>query len=127
MKMKIMTSDKLPAAGPYSVAVEAGDFIFISGQLPVNPSTGEIIMDIRQATRQVLTNLKTLLEENGLSLNDIVKTTVFLKSPVDFAAVNDVYAGYFLHQLPARSMVAVSALPKSAPLEIEAVAMRKSL
>ncbi len=125
MKTKIMTSDKLPAAGPYSAAVEAGGFIFISGQLPVNPSTGEIIMDIRPATRQVLTNLQTLLEENGLSLNDIVKTTVFLKSAVDFAAVNDVYAGYFLHQPPARSMVAVSALPKGAPLEIEAVAIRK--
>jgi 2-iminobutanoate/2-iminopropanoate deaminase len=125
MEKKIITSDKLPVAGPYSVAVEAGDFIFISGQLPVNPSTGEIVMDIQPATRQVLTNLQTFLEEKSLSLKNIVKTTIFLKSMGDFAAFNEIYAVFFHTEPPARSTVEVSALPKCAPLEIEAIAVRK--
>jgi 2-iminobutanoate/2-iminopropanoate deaminase len=125
MKKKMITSNKLPAAGPYSIAVEAGGFIFISGQLPVNPATGEIIMDIQSAARQVLTNLQTLLEENGLSLKNIVKTTIFLKNISDFTAVNEIYAGFFPTEPPARSTVEVSALPKGVPLEIEAVAVRK--
>jgi len=125
MEKKILTSDKLPAAGPYSAAVEAGGFIFISGQLPVNPQTGEIIMDIRAATHQVLANLQTLLEENGLSLKNIIKTTLFLKHISDFSAVNEIYTGFFTAEPPARSTVEVSALPKGAPLEIEAVAIRK--
>lgn len=125
MEKKIITSDKLPVAGPYAIAVEAGGFIFISGQLPVNPATGEIIMDIRPAARQLLTNLQTLLDENGLSLKNIVKTTIFLKNMTDFAAVNEVYAGFFPADPPARSTVEVSALPKGAPLEIEAIAVRK--
>ena len=126
MEKKIITSDKLPVAGPYSVAVEAGGFIFISGQLPVNPASGEIVMDIQPATRQVLMNLQTLLEENGLSLKNIVKTTIFLKSMSDFMAVNEIYAGFFPTEPPARSTVGVAALPKDAPLEIEAVAIRIS-
>jgi 2-iminobutanoate/2-iminopropanoate deaminase len=125
MEKKIITSDKLPVAGPYALAVEAGGFIFISGQLPVNPATGEIIMDIRPAAHQLLTNLQTLLDENGLSLKNIVKTTIFLKNMTDFAAVNEVYAGFFPADPPARSTVEVSALPKGAPLEIEAIAVRK--
>lgn len=125
MEKKIITSDKLPVAGPYALAVEAGGFIFISGQLPVNPATGKIIMDIRPAARQLLTNLQTLLDENGLSLKNIVKTTIFLKNMTDFAAVNEVYAGFFPADPPARSTVEVSALPKGAPLEIEAIAVRK--
>lgn len=126
MEKKIITSDTLPVAGPYSVAVGAGDFIFISGQLPVNPASGEIVMDIQPATRQVLINLQTLLEENGLSLKNIVKTTIFLKNMSDFAAVNEIYAGFFPTEPPARSTVGVAALPKDAPLEIEAVAIRIS-
>ncbi|MEE9911222.1 MAG: Rid family detoxifying hydrolase [Deltaproteobacteria bacterium] len=124
MEKKIMTSNKLPVAGPYSLAVEGGGFIFISGQLPIDPQSGEVIMDIRLATRQILTNLQSVLEENGLSLNNIVKTTIFLKSISDFAAVNEVYAGFFPVEPPARSTVEVSALPKGAPLEIEAIAIR---
>ncbi|MRR15103.1 MAG: reactive intermediate/imine deaminase [Deltaproteobacteria bacterium] len=124
MEKKIWTSDKLPVAGPYSAAVEAGGFIFISGQLPVNPETGDIIMDIRAATHQILTNLQTLLEESGLSLKNIVKTTLFLKHISDFAAVNEIYAGFFPQEPPARSTVEVSALPKGVPLEIEAIAIR---
>lgn len=125
MQKEILISDKMPVAGPYSAAVEAGGFIFISGQLPVNPQTGEVIMDVRAATHQILTNLQTLLEENSLSLKDIIKTTLFLKHISDFAAVNEVYAGFFSVEPPARSTVEVSALPKGAPLEMEAVAIRK--
>jgi len=124
MDKKVITSDQLPAAGSYSPAVEAGGFIFISGQLPVDPSTGQIIMDIQPATRQVLTNLQTLLEDNGLSLINIVKTTLFLRNISDFAAINEIYAGFFSAEPPARSTVEVSALPKDAPLEIEAIAVR---
>ncbi len=124
MGKKVINSNQLPAAGPYSVAVEAGGFIFISGQLPVDPSTGKIIMDIKPATCQVLTNLQALLEDNGLSLNHIVKTTIFLRNISDFAAVNEIYAGFFSAQPPARTTVEVSALPKDAPLEIEAIAVR---
>lgn len=124
MDKKILTSSKLPVLGPYSTAIEAGGLIFISGQLPLNPATGEIVMDIQPATRQVLTNLQSLLEENRLSLKNIIKTTIFLKNMDDFAAVNEIYAGFFPSEPPARSTVEVAALPKGAPLEIEAVAVR---
>jgi 2-iminobutanoate/2-iminopropanoate deaminase len=125
MEKKILASAKLPVLGPYSSAVEAGGFIFLSGQLPFNPSTGEIIMDIKAATRQTLTNIQTILEENGLSLKNIIKTTIFLKNMADFAAVNEIYAGFFPDEAPARSTIEVAALPKGAPLEIEAIAIRK--
>jgi 2-iminobutanoate/2-iminopropanoate deaminase len=120
----ILTSSKLPVSGPYSAAVEAGGFIFLSGLLPIHPATGEIIMDIRSAARQILENLQTILEENGLSLTHIVKTTLFLKNMGDFAAVNEIYAGFFPSQPPARSTIEIAALPKGAPLEIEAIAVR---
>lgn len=126
MNKKMITSERLPATGPYSPGVETGGFIFISGQLPVNPDTGEIVKDIQQATRQVLNNIRNLLDENGLSLSDIVKTTIFLKSMKDFNAFNEIYAGFFSTDPPARSTVEVSNLPKGAPLEIEAVAVRKA-
>ncbi len=103
MDKKIITSKNMPASGPYSMAVEANGMIFISGQLPVNPSTGEIVTAIEPATRQVLTNLKTILEENGLSLNHVVKTTIFLKRMTDFAVVNEIYGGFFADAPPARS------------------------
>ena len=125
MKKNILASAKLPVIGPYSSAVEAGGFIFLSGQLPLNPSTGEIVMDIKAATRQTLTNIQTILEENGLSLKNIVKTTIFLKNMADFAAVNEIYAGFFPNEAPARSTIEVAALPKGAPLEIEAIAVRE--
>jgi len=124
MDKNILASSQLPVLGPYSTAVEAGGFIFISGQLPVNPVTGEILMDVKEATRQTLTNLQALLEENGLSLKNIVKTTIFLKNMGDFAAVNEIYAGFFPSEPPARSTIEVAALPKGAPLEVEAIAVR---
>jgi 2-iminobutanoate/2-iminopropanoate deaminase len=125
MGKKIITSDKLPVLGPYSAAVETGSFIFISGQIPLNPVTGEIVMDIKAATRQTLTNIQTILQENGLSLKNIVKTTVFLKNMADFPVVNEIYADFFPQEPPARSTIEVSALPKGAPIEIEAIAIRK--
>jgi len=121
----ILSSGKLPVSGPYSIAVETSGLIFLSGQLPINPSTGEVIMAIEPATRQVMVNLQTVLEENGLSLSRVVKTTIFLKSMADFAVVNAIYAGFFPDAPPARSTVEVSGLPKGAPLEIEAVAVRR--
>lgn len=125
MNKRILKSGRLPASGPYSAAVEINGLVFVSGQLPINPETGEIIMPLEAATHQVLTNLQTVLEENGLSLEDVVKTTIFLTNMADFAAVNKIYAGFFPDQPPARSTVGVSALPKNVPLEIEAIAVRK--
>ncbi|NLX53078.1 MAG: hypothetical protein GXY72_13365 [Deltaproteobacteria bacterium] len=125
MEKKILASETLKTSGPYSCAVEAGGLIFISGQLPVDPATGELIPEIRPAARQVLVNLQILLEENGLALANIVKTTIFLKNMTDFAAVNEIYAEFFSSQPPARSTVEVASLPKGALLEIEAVAVRR--
>jgi 2-iminobutanoate/2-iminopropanoate deaminase len=124
MKKTIITSDKLPVFGPYSAAVEAGGFIFISGQIALDPKTGEVITDIQAATRQVLTNIQNILETAGLKLNNIVKTTIFLKNINDFAAVNEIYASFFPHEPPARSTIEVSSLPKGVQIEIEAIAAR---
>jgi 2-iminobutanoate/2-iminopropanoate deaminase len=124
MNKIILSSGKLPVSGPYSIAVETNGLIFLSGQLPINPSTGEVIIDIESAARQVLTNIQTVLEENGLSMNHVVKTTIFLKNIGDFAVVNEIYAGFFPTVPPARSTVEVSALPKGVPLEIDAVVIR---
>jgi len=124
MGKTIIASDRLPVFGPYSAAVEACGFIFISGQLPLDPKTGEVITDIQSATRQVLTNMQTILEEAGLKLTSIVKTTIYLKNINDFAAVNEIYAGFFPQEPPARSTMEVSSLPKGVPIEIEAIAVR---
>jgi len=124
LKKTILSSCKLLASGPYSQAVEANGLIFLSGQLPINPETLEIITDIKPAAFQVLTNLQTILEENGLSLKNIVKTTIFLKNMADFSVVNSIYADFFPDAPPARSTVEVSNLPKGAPLEIDAIALQ---
>lgn len=124
MNKIILSSKILPVSGPYSIAVETNGLIFLSGQLPINPSTGEVIMAIESAARQVLTNLQTVLEENGLSMNHVVKTTIFLKNIGDFATVNEIYAGFFPTAPPARSTVEVSVLPKGVLLEIDAIAIR---
>lgn len=125
MKKKIISSDKIPVSGPYSAAVEAGDIIFISGQLPVDPETGEMIGDIRKATRQILLNIRTILKKTDLDLSHIVKTTIFLKNIKDFPAVNDIYADFFPDEPPARSTIEASVLPREALIEIEAVAIRE--
>lgn len=125
MKKNIIISDKFSVSGPYSAAVEAGDMIFISGQLPIDPLTGEIVTDIKKAARQVLTNIQTILREINLDMSHVVKTTIFLKNMSDFSVVNEIYAGFFPQEPPARSTVAANELPKGVLLEIDAIAVRK--
>ena len=125
MKKSVIASTEFPVSGPYSAAVEANDFIFISGQLPIDPATGEIINDIKKATRQVLINIQAILKKTDLDMSNIVKTTIFLKNITDFAVVNEIYAGFFPEEPPARSTIEASVLPKGALIEIEAVAIRK--
>ncbi len=124
MEKKTFVSSKIPVIGPYSSAVEANGIIFLSGQIPVNPATGEIMSDIKDATRQVLINIQSLLSEMGMPLSNIVKTTIFLKNMTDFPVVNEIYAEFFTQGPPARSTVEVSALPKGVLLEIEAIAVK---
>ncbi|MEN6422677.1 MAG: Rid family detoxifying hydrolase [Smithella sp.] len=125
MKKKIISTPQIPVAGPYSAAVEAKDMIFIFGQIPVDPATGEMITDIKEATRQVLTNIQALLKKTDLDLSSIVKTTIFLKDIKDFPIVNEIYAGFFPEEPPARSTIEASVLPRGALIEIEAVAIRE--
>lgn len=121
--VKSLSSRNAPAAvGPYSLAVAAGDFVFVSGQIALSPATGELVgPDAPAQMRQVLANLRALLEDNGLSPSQVVKTTIFLTDMGQFAAVNEVYAAFFGEVRPARSTVEVRALPKGALVELEAV------
>ena len=123
---KCIATDKAPRAiGPYSQAVEAGGFIFVSGQIPLVPATGEIVKgDIEAQTTQVLENLREILTAAGSSLEQAVKTTVYLTDITDFSRVNDVYARYFTKEPPARVCVEVSDLPKQALVEIDVIAAR---
>ena len=126
MKKRIHT-DKAPAAiGPYSQAVLAGDFLYVSGQLPIDPATGAFAGDTAaEQAAQSIRKLAAILEEAGMSLNDVVKTTVLLADIADFAAVNEVYAKFFTGEiLPARAAFAVRDLPKGAKVEIELVAYK---
>lgn len=124
--MKEIQSTAAPAAiGPYSQAIEANGMVFASGQIPIDPSTGNIVEGgIEQQTHQSLRNVKAVLEAAGTDLAHVVKTTVFLSSITDFANMNEVYAQYFRQPFPARSAVAVKDLPKGALVEIEVVAVR---
>ncbi|MGL5085261.1 MAG: Rid family detoxifying hydrolase [Clostridium sp.] len=108
--------------GPYSQGMKIGDFVFTSGQIPVNPETGELLTDIQKATRQSLENVKAVLEAAGTTLEKVVKVSVFVKDMNDFALVNEVYAEYFKENPPARSCVEVARLPKDSVIEIEAIA-----
>ena len=121
---KIIHTDRAPAAiGPYSQAVQAGNLLFVSGQIPIDPATGVFAgEDITTQTRQSLTNVKAILEEAGYALSDVVKATVLLADMGDFAAMNAVYAEFFTSDCPARAAFAVKDLPKGARVEIEAVA-----
>ena len=123
--MKPIHSDKAPAAiGPYSQAISSGaGLVFVSGQLPINPATGAFPEGgVKEQTHQSLTNAAAILEAAGLSLKNVVKTTVFLSDMTDFAAMNEVYAQFFEAPFPARSAVAVKTLPKGALVEIECIA-----
>lgn len=120
----IQTPHAVPAIGPYSQAVRAGQLLFVSGQIPVDPVTGDVVSDdIAQQTTRVIQNLTSVLEAAGGSLRDVVRTTVFLTDLADFAAMNTVYASNFDTPAPARSTVEVSALPKSVRIEIDAIAV----
>ncbi len=121
---KTLSTKKAPAAiGPYSQAVRFGKFLFISGQIPINPDTNETVKgSIEDQTTQVISNIKAILESAGMDLGDVVKTTLFLKSLEDFDKVNNVYKIYFKDNPPARSTVEVSRLPKDVNIEIEAIA-----
>ena len=120
----ISTPNAPKAIGPYSQAIRAGDFIFTAGQAGLDPSTMEIVTGgVEAETRQVLTNLKHVLEAAGSGLNHVVKTTVFLTDMANFAAMNAIYAEFFAENFPARSTVAAAGLPKGALVEIEAIAL----
>lgn len=122
--IEIISTSKAPAAiGPYSQAVKAGGMLYISGQLPIDPSTGEFAApNIAGQTRQSLENLKAILSQAGCSLGDVVKTTVLLADIGDFGAMNGIYSEYFTDACPARAAFAVKDLPKGALVEIEAIA-----
>ncbi len=124
--MKALHTEKAPAAiGPYSQAIEVNGMVFASGQIPLNPATGEVVEGgIKEQTRQALTNASAIMEAAGLSLANVVKTTVFMADMGDFAAMNEVYATFFSEPYPARSAVAVKALPKGVLVEVECIAAR---
>ena len=121
---QIVNTDKAPAAiGPYSQAIEVNGMVFTSGQLPLNPATGAFPEGIAEQTRQSLTNVKAILEQAGLTMDSVVKTTVFLSDMNNFGAMNEVYATFFSEgNYPARSAVEVARLPKDALVEIEVIA-----
>ena len=123
---QIIHTEKAPAAiGPYSQAVKAGNLLFVSGQIPIDPATGAFAGDdITSQTRQSLINVQAILEEAGCSLSDVVKATVLLADMADFAAMNAVYAEFFTENCPARAAFAVKDLPKGAKVEIEVIACR---
>lgn len=124
--MTVIESGNAPAAiGPYSQAIDTGNMVFVSGQLPINPKTGEMPSDASQQTRQSMENLKAILETAGSSLERAVKATIFLQNLEHFAAVNEVYASFFSGAYPARSCVQVARLPKDALVEIEIIALKK--
>ena len=123
--MKVITSKAPKAIGPYSQAIEANGLVITSGQLPIDPATGEFAPGgIKEQTRQSLTNAKAILEEAGISLANVMKTTVFLSDMNDFAAMNEVYAEFFNEPFPARSAIAVKTLPKNALVEVECIAAK---
>ncbi|MDT3428299.1 2-iminobutanoate/2-iminopropanoate deaminase [Paenibacillus forsythiae] len=126
MSKKQVATTKAPGAiGPYSQAITAGNWVYTSGQLGLDPATGELAGDVQAQARQSLANVQAILEEAGTSLDLVVKTTVFLKDMNDFAAVNEVYSSFFSEPYPARSAVEVARLPKDGLVEIEVVARRK--
>jgi len=123
MKKIISTSEAPAAIGPYSQAIRSGDFLFCSGQIPLDPKNGQMVSDdITPQTRRVMENISGLLKSEGLSLADVLKTTIFLTDLGNFQTVNEIYGSYFTSEPPARSTVQVSALPKGAKVEIEVIA-----
>lgn len=124
MKQVIATTNAPAAIGPYSQAIQAGNILFASGQLGINPITGRFAEGVKDQTLQVFKNIKAILAEAGFEISDVVKTTVFLADMDDFAAMNEVYASQFNGAFPARSAVAVKTLPKNGLVEIEVIAVK---
>ena len=123
--MKVLSTDKAPAAiGPYSQALVSGGTVFVSGQIPVDPSTGMIAETIAEQTAQSLSNIENILAENGMTMENVIKTSVFRSDLSDFAAMNEVYASRFKAPYPARSCVEVAAIPKGCKVEIECIAVK---
>lgn len=124
MKQIISTPNAPQAIGPYSQAVEANGFVFVSGQIPIVPATGQMPDGIEAQTEQVMRNIGAILEAAGLTYSNVVKTTVLLKSIADFATMNGIYAKYFTTDCPARAAFEVAALPKGALIEVEVIAAK---
>jgi 2-iminobutanoate/2-iminopropanoate deaminase len=124
---KVISTPKAPAAiGPYSQAIQVGNLIYTSGQIPIDPATGQLVEGgVKEQTRQSLNNIQAILQEAGLTMASVVKTTVFMADMADFAEMNSVYAEFFTEPYPARSAVAVKTLPKNALVEIEVVAEKE--
>jgi 2-iminobutanoate/2-iminopropanoate deaminase len=126
MKKIIKTTEAPQAIGPYSQAVEANGFVFVSGQIPLDPKTGNIVTgDIREQTKRVMENGKAILAEAGCDMSDVVKSTIYLKDIGDFTRVNEMYGSYFAADPPARATVEVSRLPKDVSVEIDFVAIKE--
>ena len=122
-KIIIKPAKSAPAVGPYNHAIHFGDLLFCAGQIPLDPATGNLVTgDIKAQTERVLENVKAILEDQKLTLANVVKSTVFLTNLADFAGMNEVYAKYFTTDFPARSTIQVAALPKGANVEIEVIA-----
>jgi len=126
MSKSILSTTNAPGAiGPYSQGISIGDLVFTSGQIPINPVDGKVVSDdIRKATAQSLENVKAILTEAGTSMENVIKTTIFLKDLNDFAAVNEVYGEYFKTNFPARSCIQVAKLPMDVLVEIEVIAIK---
>ena len=124
---KVISTSKAPAAiGPYSQAIQVGNLIYTSGQIPIDPATGQLVEGgVKEQARQSLSNIQAILQEAGLTMASVVKTTVFMADMADFAEMNSVYAEFFTEPYPARSAVAVKTLPKNALVEIEVVAEKE--
>ncbi|MEN3038044.1 MAG: RidA family protein [Candidatus Kryptonium sp.] len=127
MEKKIIYTERAPKPiGPYSQAIVAGDFIFTSGQIPIDPRTNQVVQgDIKGQTRQVLENLKAVLEAAGATFDDVVKVNVYMKDLNEFSAMNEVYSEYFKNSPPARTTVEVSRLPRDVKIEIDLIAVKK--
>lgn len=128
LEKKAIATDKAPkAVGPYSQAVEVGDFIFVSGQIPLNPETGALREGgIEEQTHQVFANMKAIVEAAGCTMDDVVKTTIYVADIADFAKVNGVYGEYFAEPFPARAAIQAAALPLGAGLEMEAIVRKRN-
>ncbi|MDB4902747.1 MAG: yabJ 2 [Mucilaginibacter sp.] len=125
MKKVINTTNAPAPIGPYSQAISAGNFVFVSGQVAINPGTGELILeDIKTETKQVMENIKSILIEAGIDFSNIVKTSIFLKDMQSFSEVNEVYGTYFKDHFPARETVQVAGLPKNVNVEISVTAFK---